>query len=189
MKKIIFLLLTIAWLITPYSCTKGVDPVKPPTDTIPVVPFDSAYFLLLRDTMGKIAEISLDSNSLIWNKPLEIIRDFINGKWQVRLVIGGYSGVDRYYFEHEFVEYIYNASIGTDSIKYYSDNSTNYTTKRIYWYEKPSNYNYADSTFVYWFPDVAVNNEKLIVASRNDTLIIQDNGVSHGYTQLLTRVR
>ena len=55
--------------------------------------------------------------------------------------------------------------------------------------EKPSNYNYADSTFVYWFPDVAVNNEKMIVASRNDTLIIQDNGVSHGYTQLLTRVR
>lgn len=105
----------------------------------------------------------------------------------MRLIIGGNTGVVRYYFEHEFVEYIYNVSLGTDSIKYYSDNSTNYTTKRIYWDRKPSNQ--GDSTFAYWFPDVAVNNEKMIVASRNDTLIIEDNGVSHGNTQLLTRVR
>jgi hypothetical protein len=185
MKKIIFLLLITAWLITPYSCTKGIDPVKPPVDTIPAV--DSAYLRLL-DTMSKIGQIiTSDSSLLLRNKPLETIRGFINGKWQLRLIIGGYSGIERHYLEHQFVEYIYNASIGTDSIKYYSDNIVGYTIKRIYWDKKPSNY--GDSTFVYWYPDVAVNNEIMIVASRNDTLIIQDNGVNHGNTQLLTKVR
>lgn len=77
--KIIFFIIYYSMANYTYSCTKGTDPVKPPTDTIPVVPFDSAYFLLLRDTMGKIAEISLDSNSLLWNKPLETIRGFY--KW------------------------------------------------------------------------------------------------------------
>ncbi len=185
MKKIFSSLLLIAIFIAPYSCKKkgtDPDPIKPPIDTIPKV--DSERIKLL-DTLSHIFNMMNDTNHLLKNKPLDSIRYYINGKWQLRFIFGG-SVSERFYPEHSFVEFLYNTTSNQDIIKFYSDISTDFIIKRVYWNKQAITP--IDSTYAYNYYTNGVNIWKIIYALRNDTLITQENA-SNGFFNVFTKVR
>ncbi|MFN8284559.1 MAG: hypothetical protein U0U67_15160 [Chitinophagales bacterium] len=185
MKKIIFSLLLIALFITPYACKKkgtDPDPIKPPTDTITKVDSERIKFL---DTLSHIFNMMNDTSHFLKNKPLDSIRYYINGKWQLRFIFGG-SVSERFYPEHSFVEFLFNTTSNEDSIKFYSDISPDFVMKRVYWNRQAISG--IDSTYAYNYYLDGVNIWKIAYALRNDTLITKENA-SNGFFNVFTKVR
>lgn len=185
MKNIICSFFLIALCIIPYSCKKkgaDPDPIRPPIDTIPKV--DTNYLHFLRDTLDPILGLVVDSNYFLKNKPLDTIRKYINGKWHLRFIFGGFAS-EHFYPEHNFVEFITNTASNQDSIKFYRDISSDYTIKRLFWYKRLITS--TDSSYVFNYQSGGVSIDNIVTVLRNDSLITQKNS-TESYLSLFTKV-
>lgn len=115
-------------------------------------------------------------------KPLDTIKSYIKGKWQVRYVETGWGG--KQYKRNTFIEFIFNVP-NNDSINYYNDTTT-YANTKVYFTKSPLYVGGRDSSYIINFNLYGYTTEWYTNSIINDTLQIWDN-FDDGGVYFLTR--
>ena len=122
----------------------------------------------------------------LYNKPLNEIRNTLNGKWQVHKKIGGFAGFEETP-QNTFFEFKFNKSVINDSIKNYNDTLILANNKAT-WNKEFTSIWISDSTYMLKYIDNFIfPQSKIIYRIKNDTLEIRDNYPS-GYSSFCTKV-
>jgi len=124
----------------------------------------------------------------LYNKPLDTIRHYLNGKWQIHKAIGG-TTFQILSTKNYFVEFKFQSAISNDSIKTYNDTAI-FVNSNAFWSKEYTNIYIADSTYLlnYYTSNTSSNAKQIIHIIKNDTLIIRDNYVS-GYASYCTKIK
>jgi len=123
----------------------------------------------------------------LYNKPLNEIRNSLNGKWQVHKTQGGFSGFDISYPKNSFVEFKFGGNEANDSIKSYNDTAI-FVNNKVTWSKKYTNILISDSTYLMKYTTITVFPvETIVYKIKNDTLELRDNYPS-GYSSYCTKV-
>ena len=108
-------------------------------------------------------------NIVLYDKPLSVIRQHIQGKWELIYGKGGFVANNIQYFRNNFWEF------NDDSVKI-SDNSSVYANTSMHWNYDLGTYTNGDSTYLMKFYDKeSVPWVYVVERIYNDTLILHDN--------------
>lgn len=130
-------------------------------------------FVLLFTLMGSGCkkDDTTPTNVILYDKPLETIQRYIQGKWKLVYSKGGFCGTCKYYYDNSFIEFTSNNRVLVP--KY---DGTYLTDTTIEWVRDIGTYTNNDSTFLMKFYDKYGNpNVYVIEQIYYDTLIYHDN--------------
>ncbi|MEO8823909.1 MAG: hypothetical protein ABI366_10065 [Ginsengibacter sp.] len=111
------------------------------------------------------------SNIILYDKPLSVIQECIQGKWELIYAQGWFTGNYIQYYHDEFWEFNNNNISITDSGSVYIDTT-------IQWKKDPITFNPGQNTYTLNYNDRANYPHKYYVERiNNDTLSIVDYGI------------
>lgn len=126
--------------------------------------------LCFSDCKKKPQEPIDKSNIVLYDKPLSVIQECIQGKWELMYAKGGFTGNYIQYYHDEFWEFSNNNIAITDSGLVYIDTT-------IQWKKDPITFNPGQTTYTLNYNDRANYPHKYYVERINhDTLSIVDYG-------------
>jgi hypothetical protein len=119
----------------------------------------------------KNAEQPIDkSNVILYDKPLSIIQECIQGKWKLIYAKGGFTGNYIQYFHDEFWKFKNNNIVIIDSGSIYIDTT-------IKWKYDPLNFIAGENTYtINYYDRNSVPYKYYVEGIKNDTLTIADYG-------------
>jgi hypothetical protein len=122
----------------------------------------------------------------LYNKPLNEIRNTLNGKWKVHKKQGGFAGLEEIPI-NTFYEFKFGGNISIDSVKNYNDTIVLANNKAT-WNNEYTNIWISANTYILRYTDNFIfSQSKIIYVIKNDTLEIRDNYPS-GYSSFCTKV-
>ena len=117
------------------------------------------------------------NNIILYNQPLIVIQQNINGRWRTVYTKGGYSG-GTFYLTNQFWEFSNNNRIKV------TDNNSILADTTIFW--NKNTYINKDSVFIMNFFDKHLSHDSFIIDQiLNDTLILHDYASDPFYYYLI----